>query len=113
MKDNENKHVLYCRLKKLMSAYDEGKGISASKLATEIDERRSTLNDLIANKDMDTRRIPARLIVKLCDFFKVPVSELFKVAIFENPIDEPKFLYENNNDNNNRRDDLYSRNNRY
>ena len=69
------KYVLRSHLKELCSE----KGISANKLATEIDERRSTLNDLIANKDMETRHIPARLIAKICVFFGVTVNELFTV----------------------------------
>ncbi|MDP9742857.1 UNVERIFIED_ORG: transcriptional regulator with XRE-family HTH domain [Bacillus sp. B2I3] len=75
------KYVLRSHLKELMETCRNGEGISANELANFIDERRSTLNDLINNKDMETRRIPARLFAKLCVFFKVTPSELFSVVV--------------------------------
>jgi DNA-binding Xre family transcriptional regulator len=69
------KYILQSHLKELC----EQREISANRLAVEIEERRSTLNDLVTNKDMETRHIPARLIAKLCVFFDVTPSELFVV----------------------------------
>ncbi|MDM5283115.1 helix-turn-helix domain-containing protein [Peribacillus frigoritolerans] len=80
------KYVLRCHLKELC----ERDGISANKLATAIDERRSTLNDLINNNDMETRHIPARLIAKLCGYFKVSPAELFTTWTINIETDEER-----------------------
>lgn len=66
---------LKCNLKDIM----ETNTTSANKLAKDINERRSTINDLINNNDMDRRQIPARLIAKLCIYFEVTPSDLFEV----------------------------------
>ncbi|WP_257148471.1 helix-turn-helix transcriptional regulator [Bacillus sp. AFS073361] len=73
------KYVLRSHLKEVMEK--DFRGISANKLAATIGERRSTLNDLINNKDMETRHIPARLIAKLCVWFKITPSDLFSVIV--------------------------------
>ncbi|PRS16522.1 XRE family transcriptional regulator [Bacillus paralicheniformis] len=71
----DSKIYLHCNLKK----YLDKVGLSANAFAKLIEERRSTINDLINNKDMDTRRIPARLIAKICHELDITPSELFEV----------------------------------
>ncbi|TYS68829.1 helix-turn-helix transcriptional regulator [Sutcliffiella horikoshii] len=71
-----NTYEVRSNLKQLI----EERGISANKLAAELNERRSTLNDLIANNNMNNRHIPARLIAKLCIFFDVSPSVLFSIV---------------------------------
>lgn len=56
------------------------KGISGNGLAKAIDERPATLHDLIENRDMDSRRIPARIIAKLCDYFDITPNELISIV---------------------------------
>lgn len=73
--EDNSKVILICNLKTIL----QQKGISANQLANSIQERRSTINDLINNNDMDRRQIPARLFAKLCDFLDVTPSELFEV----------------------------------
>ncbi len=74
MEDIENV-LLYCKLDEIMKQRD----ISANHLSIEINERRSTINDLRNNNDMGTRHIPARLIAKLCFYLDVTPSDLFEV----------------------------------
>lgn len=92
MKDK--KIVLRCHLKELMEEYNNGEGISANKLATTINERRSTLNDLIANKDMETRHIPARLLAKLAFFFGVTLNDIFTVVAIDEETGEEIVLWD-------------------
>lgn len=60
------------------------KGVSALQLSKEIEHRRSTINDLINNNDIDSRRIPAQLIARVCAYLDVTPNELFTV-IYEKP----------------------------
>ncbi|MGC6588063.1 helix-turn-helix domain-containing protein [Paenibacillus sp. Dod16] len=53
--------------------------VSGLKLSKDIDHRRSTINELIHNKEMENKRIPASLIAKLCAYFDVTPNELFEV----------------------------------
>ncbi|MDM5155669.1 helix-turn-helix transcriptional regulator [Bacillus sp. DX1.1] len=55
--------------------------ISANQLAITIEERRPTINNLINNKEMDKRQIPARLIAKLCIHLNVTPNDLFEVEM--------------------------------
>lgn len=71
--------VLMCNLKSILNE----KNISANKLANEINERRSTINDLINNNSMSKRQIPARMIAKICFYLNVSPSELFTVITSE------------------------------
>ncbi|MFC5650921.1 helix-turn-helix domain-containing protein [Paenibacillus solisilvae] len=66
---------LHCTLKDILKEKD----ISALQLSKDIDHRRSTINDLINNKDIDVKRIPAQLIARLCAYLDVTPSDLFKV----------------------------------
>ncbi|MDO3675545.1 helix-turn-helix domain-containing protein [Paenibacillus ehimensis] len=66
---------LHCHLGEIIKK----KNISALKLSTEIKYRRSTINDLINNVDMENKRIPAELIAKLCAYFNITPNELFSV----------------------------------
>jgi DNA-binding Xre family transcriptional regulator len=75
-KINYENFRLHCHLKSLMNK----KGISANALSKEIGERRSTLNDLIRNKDIENRYVSTRLIVKLCLYFDVTPSDLFSIV---------------------------------
>jgi DNA-binding Xre family transcriptional regulator len=70
--------VLICRLREILIE----RNISANKLSNDIIERRSTLNNLINNKEMDKRQIPARLIAKLCFYLNITPSELFEVRSY-------------------------------
>lgn len=67
--------LLVCNLKEIL----QKKRISANFLANTIEERRSTINNLINNNDMGKRQIPARLIAKLCYFLNVTPSDLFEI----------------------------------
>jgi excinuclease UvrABC nuclease subunit/DNA-binding Xre family transcriptional regulator len=69
------KVVLQCNLQRIL----DDKGISKNKLAAEIGERRATINDLCANKEMQIRRIPASLIAKLCLHLDISMNELFEI----------------------------------
>lgn len=69
------KAILVCKLKGILAE----KNISANKLSNAINERRSTINDLINNKEMEKRQISARLIAKICCYLNVTPSELFEV----------------------------------
>lgn len=91
---NYDKFRLHCHLKKLMIK----KGISANALSKEIEERRSTLNDLIANKGMESRYISTRLILKLCLYFDVTPSELFSIVEINDTESEKKIksFFQNN-----------------
>lgn len=55
------------------------KGISALQLSVDIEHRRSTINDLINNRDMSNKRIPAQLITRLCVYLDVTPNDLFTV----------------------------------
>ncbi|HEY4623934.1 MAG TPA: helix-turn-helix transcriptional regulator [Solibacillus sp.] len=67
--------MLRFNLQKLL---DE-KGMSGNALARAINERPATLHDLIENRDMENRRVPARLIEKLCVFFEITPNELMYI----------------------------------
>lgn len=71
--------VLYCKLGELLDKH----GVSALKLSEDINHRRSTINELVQNKDMENKRIPASLIAKLCAYFDVTPNELFEVKTIE------------------------------
>lgn len=71
--------ILHCNLDHLL----EKTGVSALQLSEDIGHRRSTINDLIHNKDMESKRIPASLIAKLCVYFDVTPSELFEIRYLE------------------------------
>ena len=71
---------LKCNLKKIL----ESQNVSVNFLSKEINERRSTLNDLVNNKEMDKRMIPARIIAKLCCYLDVDICELFTVTYKDN-----------------------------
>ncbi|MEI2395732.1 MULTISPECIES: helix-turn-helix domain-containing protein [Paenibacillus] len=73
--DNENNYILYCKLGELLEKYD----ISTNKLSEDIGHRRSTIIDLLHNKDMENKRIPASLIVKLCKYFDITPNDLFEI----------------------------------
>lgn len=62
-------------------------GISALRLSKDIKYRRSTINDLINNTDMDKRRIPAQLIAKLCVYLDKEPNDLFSIEYVS---DKPK-----------------------
>lgn len=79
MNRNVNNVILYCNLKELMKE----KKLSANYLSNEIQERRSTINDMINNRDMDKRQIPARIIAKLCVFLDISPNDLFEVTEFK------------------------------
>ncbi|MEK3733783.1 helix-turn-helix transcriptional regulator [Paenibacillus sp. FSL M8-0334] len=72
--------VLYSKLGELIDKH----GISALKLSEDIDHRRSTINELVHNKEMENKRIPASLIAKLCAYFNVTPNELFEVRLKKN-----------------------------
>ncbi|WP_106766464.1 helix-turn-helix domain-containing protein [Paenibacillus faecalis] len=74
-----NRVVLYSKLGELLDKH----GISALKLSEDIDHRRSTINELVHNKDMESKRIPASLIAKLCAYFDVTPNDLFEVRVIE------------------------------
>lgn len=65
------------------------RGISALQLSKDINFRRSTINNLINNRDMDSRRIPAQLIAKLCDYLDVTADDLFTVEYTPTPPTTP------------------------
>jgi putative transcriptional regulator len=62
------------------------KGVSALHLSKEVEHRRSTINDLINNNDIDSRRIPAQLIARICAYLNVTPNELFTVVYEESPV---------------------------
>ncbi|GKV57020.1 hypothetical protein NCCP2222_29670 [Sporosarcina sp. NCCP-2222] len=72
--------MLNCRLKDILHS----KNLSANKLSNDIDERRTTINDLVNNKEMEKRQIPARLIAKLCAYLDITPSDLFEVTRKDN-----------------------------
>lgn len=55
------------------------RGISALKLSQDIGHRRSTINELINEEDINYKRIPASLIANLCSYLKITPCELFEV----------------------------------
>lgn len=71
----ETQCILKCKLKPIL----QNRNISVNKLSQEIGERRSTINDLINNKDMGTKRIPATLIAKLSMYLDLSLDEMFEV----------------------------------
>lgn len=68
-----NHKILHCHLETYLKEHD----ISIRKLAEELNESRATLNDLVYNRDMNTRRIPASLLAKLMTYFNVTLDDLF------------------------------------
>ncbi|MFD1957146.1 helix-turn-helix domain-containing protein [Paenibacillus thailandensis] len=66
---------LHCNLGDILKK----KGISALQLSKDLDHRRSTINDLINNRDIDSRRIPAQLIARLCVYLNITPNDLFSV----------------------------------
>ncbi|WP_169083251.1 helix-turn-helix domain-containing protein [Paenibacillus sp. PL91] len=72
---NQNPVNLRCNLGELLKQ----KGISALQLSKDLDHRRSTINDLINNKDISTKRIPAQLIARICAYLDVTPNELFTI----------------------------------
>lgn len=77
-------YVMTSNLKSLM----EKEGISANKLADLLHERRATLNDLVANRNVASRRIPATLLAKLCVYFEAQPSDIFSIEEVDNVTDE-------------------------
>jgi Predicted transcriptional regulator len=71
----ENNYVLYCKLGELL---EESK-VSLNKLSEDIGHRRSTIIDLLHNRDMENKRIPASLIVKICIYFNISPNDLFEI----------------------------------
>lgn len=63
--------ILHCKLEQLI----ENAGISALQLSEDIGHRRSTINDLVHNKDIENKRIPSSLIVKLCVYFDITLND--------------------------------------
>ncbi|WP_339192025.1 helix-turn-helix transcriptional regulator [Paenibacillus sp. FSL E2-0230] len=74
---------LHCRLGAILKE----KGMSALKLSEELDHRRSTINDLVNNKDMRNKRIPAQLIARICVYLDITPNELF--TIIQSKEEEP------------------------
>ncbi|MEC0180661.1 helix-turn-helix transcriptional regulator [Paenibacillus peoriae] len=72
---DNNEWILYCKLGEIIEKHD----VSALKLSEDIDHRRTTITDLIHNKDMVNKRIPASLITKLCVYFDVTPNDLFEI----------------------------------
>lgn len=72
---NNSEYELYCNLKTILKERE----ISVNKLSIEIDERRSTINDLVNNIDMKNRRIPATLLAKLHIYLKISFDDMFDV----------------------------------
>ncbi|MFM9276695.1 helix-turn-helix domain-containing protein [Paenibacillus jiagnxiensis] len=70
-----NEWVLHCKLGEIIEKHD----VSTLKLSEDIDHRRTTIMDLIHNKDMENKRIPASLITKLCVYFNVTPNDLFEI----------------------------------
>ncbi|CDN42194.1 helix-turn-helix transcriptional regulator [Paenibacillus sp. P22] len=66
---------LRCNLGEILKA----RGISALKLSKDVDHRRSTINDLINSRDLNSKRIPAQLIARICVYLDVTPNDLFTV----------------------------------
>ncbi|MFD0675298.1 MULTISPECIES: helix-turn-helix domain-containing protein [unclassified Paenibacillus] len=66
---------LHCTLGEILKE----KGISALQLSKDIDHRRSTINDLINNREISSKRIPAQLIARICVYLEITPNELFQV----------------------------------
>lgn len=79
-----NRVVLYSKLGELLDKHE----VSALKLSEDIEHRRSTINELIHNKEMENKRIPASLIAKLCAYFDVTPNELFEVRVIKSSDDD-------------------------
>ncbi|MEK4006072.1 helix-turn-helix domain-containing protein [Paenibacillus sp. FSL H3-0333] len=82
---NEKDFILYCKLGELLEKYN----ISTNKLSDDIGHRRSTIIDLLHNKDMENKRIPASLIVKLCKYFDITPNDLFEIKQINHITNEP------------------------
>lgn len=67
---------LYCRLGEVLKE----KEISAAQLSKDIGHRRSTINEIINNQDIMTKRIPAQLIARVCVYLKVTPNDLFIIS---------------------------------
>ncbi len=70
-----SKFILRCHLGDVL----KNRGIPVLKLSKEINCPLPTLNDLINNKHMDSRQIPAQLIANLCAYFDLAPNKLFSV----------------------------------
>ena len=66
---------LRCNLKEILN----NKGISMSQLSQDIDHRRPTISNLANNVNIDTARIPASLIAKICVYLAISPNDLFTV----------------------------------
>jgi DNA-binding Xre family transcriptional regulator len=75
MIEGENNYILYCKLGELLEETE----VSVNKLSEDIDHRRSTIIELLHNRDMENKRIPASLIVKLCNYFNITPNDLFEI----------------------------------
>lgn len=62
-----------------LGAILKNKGISVLKLSQDIGHRRSTINELINEVDINYKRIPASLIANLCSYLQITPNDLFKV----------------------------------
>ncbi|MGG1618934.1 helix-turn-helix domain-containing protein [Paenibacillus sp. NRS-1782] len=67
--------VLYCKLGEIIEKHN----VSVLKLSEDINHRRTTIMDLMHNKDMENKRIPASLITKLCVYFNITPNDLFEI----------------------------------
>ncbi|SFS76151.1 helix-turn-helix transcriptional regulator [Paenibacillus sp. 453mf] len=73
---NKKKAILQCNLGNILKE----KEISALKLSKDLDYRRSTINDLVTNREMEHKRIPATLIARLCVYLEITPNDLFTVT---------------------------------
>ncbi|WP_256710825.1 helix-turn-helix transcriptional regulator [Paenibacillus sp. FSL A5-0031] len=71
----QNPVNLCCNLGEILKQ----KGISALQLSKDLNHRRSTINDLINNKDISTKRIPAQLIARICSYLDITPNDLFTI----------------------------------
>lgn len=68
--------VLYCNLKEIL----DQKSISVLKFSEDINHRRATIHDLYHNNNMNNKRIPAKLIVDICNYLNISIDELFSIV---------------------------------
>lgn len=66
---------LRCNLKEIL----EEKSISINQLSKDIDHRRQTINELANNTNIESNRIPASLIAKICAYLNITPNDLFTV----------------------------------
>jgi DNA-binding Xre family transcriptional regulator len=66
---------LHCRLGEILKE----KEMSALQLSMEVKHRRATINDLINNREMNKKRIPAQLIARICTVLDITPDQLFRV----------------------------------